>query len=189
MSIKKQEVSFLEIAKVFTLIGTVGFGGGMAIIALIQDYCVGRKKWLSQEELSHGIAFGQLLGPFAVNASIFVGYRLRGLRGALIALIAFLMPSIVLVIIISEFYMRFNQVPSLQAALRGIGPVVVALILSAAYQMSEKKMKSFESIFLALGAIFLSVVMKFQVIGILLIAVGYGFLKMKVFKRGPLENA
>ena len=125
-------VSLWEIARAFLTIGTIGFGGGMAIIAMIQDYCVVRRRWLELDEFSHGIAFGQILGPFAVNASIFVGYRLRGLKGAVVAAISFLIPSVTLVIVMSALYARFHHVPSLQAALRGIRPVVVALILAAA---------------------------------------------------------
>ena len=94
-------VSLFEISKVFLTIGIIGFGGGMAIIALIQDYCVVRRRWLELDEFSHGIAFGQILGPFAVNSAIFVGYRLRGLKGAVIAAVSFLIPSVVLVIILS----------------------------------------------------------------------------------------
>jgi chromate transporter len=86
---KKNKVTLMEISKTFLTIGTIGFGGGLAIIALMQEYCVIRKKWLSIEEFSHGIALGQFLGPFATNASIFIGYRLRGFIGGLTALVFF----------------------------------------------------------------------------------------------------
>ena len=187
MSINKQEISLTDIAKVFVTIGTIGFGGGMAIIALIQDYCVNRRKWINSDEFAHGVALGQFLGPFAVNASIFVGYRLRGLRGAVVALTSFLAPSIILVIAISALYMQYHHIPSLQSALRGIGPVVIALILSAAYQMGGKKIRSFEPIFLALAAIGLSILLKLPVIVIIVIAIGYGFLKVAVLRmRGNI---
>jgi len=177
-------VSLWEIARAFLTIGTIGFGGGMAIIALIQDYCVVRRRWLELDEFSHGIAFGQILGPFAVNASIFVGYRLRGLKGAVVAAIAFLIPSVTLVIVMSALYARFHHVPSLQAALKGIGPVVVALILAAAYQMGKSRVRALEPVLLMVAAVALSLFMKLQIVVILLIAAAYGFLRLKTAKEG-----
>lgn len=142
----RTHVSLFEIAKLFLLIGTTGFGGGIAIIALMQEYCVFRKRWLTLEEFSHGVAFGQILGPFAVNTSIFVGYRLRGVKGAAVAVVSFLAPSVVLVMVLTELYLRYQRVPSLKSALAGIGPVVVALIVAAAYRMGRGKMRSLEPI-------------------------------------------
>jgi len=179
---KNKQISLIEIAKVFLTIGTVGFGGGLAVIALMQDYCVTRKKWLNCEEFSHGIALGQFLGPFAVNASIFVGYRLRGFIGAIVSFISFLLPSIIFVIIISSLYVHYHKIPSLQLALKTINPVVIALILSAAYQMGKGKIKSFEPIFLVLITFFLTLYLKLQVVVILLLALLYGFIKVRFFE-------
>lgn len=184
---KTKQPSLFEIARVFLTIGTIGFGGGMAIIALMQDYCVNRKKWLDLDEFSHGIALGQFLGPFAVNASIFVGYRVRGFKGAIVALTSFLAPSVTFVIFLSALYMHFHKLPALQSALKGITPVVIALILSAAFQMGKSKIKSAEPIFLMLMAIFLSLYLKMQVVEILLLALVYGFVKIRFF-GGANEN-
>ena len=178
----KNRVTLLEIAKTFLTIGTIGFGGGLAIIALMQEYCVIRKKWLSIEEFSHGIALGQFLGPFATNASIFIGYRLRGFIGGLTALVSFLAPSIIIVIILSALYVNYHKIPSLQLALKSINPVVIALILSAAFQMGKGKIKSLEPILLLSITIFLSLFLKMQVFAILLIALIYGYIKVKFFE-------
>ena len=178
----RERIALYEIANVFLTIGTIGFGGGLAIIALMQDYCVSRKKWLSIEEFSHGIALGQFLGPFATNASIFIGYRLRGFIGGLIALVSFLFPSILIVIILSAMYVNYHKIPALQLALKSINPVVIALILSAAYQMGKGKIKSIESILLAITTIFLTLYLKMQVFAILLIAFIYGYIKVRFFE-------
>lgn len=179
---KTNKVTLLEIAKTFLTIGTIGFGGGLAIIALMQEYCVIRKKWLSIEEFSHGIALGQFLGPFATNASIFIGYRLRGFIGGLTALVSFLAPSITIVIILSALYVNYHKIPSLQLALKSINPVVIALILSAAFQMGKGKIKSLEPILLVLITIFFSLFLKMQVFIILLIALVYGYIKVRFFE-------
>ena len=185
---KEKQISLIEIAKVFSTIGTIGVGGWTAIIALIQDYCVEKRNWLSMEEFTHGIALGQFLGPFAVNATIFVGYRARGFKGAMVALISFLTPSVTCVIILSALYTQFHTVPSLQSALKGISPVVIALILSAAYQMGKNKIKSLEPIVLMILAIFMTVVLKVQVVKILLVALAYGFIKVKFLTKPQLKT-
>lgn len=183
MYMENKRVSLIEIAKVFLTIGTISVGGWPSMLALMQDYCVEKKNWLTMDEFSHGIALGQFMGPFGVNAAIFIGYRTRGFIGAMVSLITFLAPSITAVIILSAVYMQFHQVPALQSALRGIAPVVIALILSAAYQMGKDKMKSFEPIFLMLLAIILSAFLKVQVVVILLSALVYGFIKIKFFAK------
>jgi chromate transporter len=178
----KEKISLFEIAKTFLTIGTIGFGGGLAIIALMQEYCVNKKKWLEVEEFSHGIALGQFLGTFAVNASIFIGYRLRGFIGGIVSVISFLLPSIVFIIIISALYQHYNKIPALQSALKGITPVVIALILSAAFQIGKNKINSRESVFILLITIFLVAILKLQIITILLAALIYGFLKVRFFE-------
>lgn len=174
-----KKVSLWEIALVFLTIGATGFGGGIAIIALIQDYCVIRKRWLSLEEFSHGVAFGQILGPFAVNASIFVGYRLRGWKGAVTAAVAFLTPSIIAVMVLTSLYMRYNKIPSLQSALNGITPIVVAIIIAAAYQMGRGRIRSLESVLLLIAAIVLAAVARLQTVIILLLAAAYGLIRLR----------
>lgn len=180
----RRPVSLLDIAKVFLIIGTTGFGGGMAIIALIQDYCVVRRGWLELDEFSHGVAFGQILGPFAVNASIFVGYRLRGLKGALVAAVSFLTPSVVIVMALTALYLRYQRVPSLQSALSAIGPVVVALIVAAAYQMGRSRIKSMESVLLVLISIVLVALFKLPIIFVLLATAAYALLKVRFSEGG-----
>jgi len=183
-NVTERRVSLWEIARVFLIIGTIGFGGGMAVITLIQEYVVSRRRWIEFDEFTHGIALGQLLGPFAVNSSIFVGYRLRGITGAVVAALSFLAPSIIMVIILSILYARFHQVPLLQKALKGAGPVVVALILAAAYKIGRSHAGRLEPWLLMAAAIALSLFLKLQIVLILLIAAAYGFLKLKMSKQG-----
>lgn len=178
-----KKVSLYEIFKLFLTIGTIGFGEGMAIIALMQEYVVARKQWLSNEEFSHGITLGQFLGPFSVNATIFVGYRLRGITGAFISVLAFLFPSFVIVVILSMLYYKYHSLPSLQSALHGIEPVVIALILAAAFRIGKNKFTSAEPIIIMLTTVILSLVFKIQVFAILIGALFYGLIKTKFFDK------
>jgi len=129
--------TLFELARVFFYIGLAGFGGGMAIVAMVEDICVHKRRWMSPAEFAHGVAFGQFLGAFAVNTTTFVGYRMLGLAGAVAAVVAFLTPSVALVIILSALYLHYQSVPAMQSALHGIGPIVVAVLLSAAYRMGR----------------------------------------------------
>lgn len=183
----KDKISLIDIAKVFLTIGAIGFGGGMAIIALMQEYCVNRKKWLTFDEFSCAIAFGQFWGSKTTNISIFVGYQLRGLKGAFVAALSFLAPSITIVIILASLYMKYNQIPSLELALKGVRPVVIALILSAAYKMGKGRINDFEKIFLIFLAVFLALVLKIRVFILVLSTILYGVIKFILF-RGKLNE-
>lgn len=183
-----KKVSLIELAKLFLKIGTIGFGGGMAIIAMMQDYCVNRKKWMENDEFVHGVALGQFMGPFAVNTSIFIGYRMRKIKGAIVSAVSFLLPSIIIVIALSALYLKYNQIPSIKSALNGVAPVAIALILSAAYSMGKNKIKNAEPVVLIIGSFLLSAFFKVQVIKILLIGVLYGILRIRFFKGETNEN-
>lgn len=184
----EKKISLIEISKVFLTIGSMGFGGGMAIIALMQEFCVNRKKWLTIEEFSCAIAFGQCWGSRTVNISIFIGYQLRGLIGALVAVFFILTPSMTLVILLSALYVKFNEIPSFETVLKGIRPVVIALILSAAFKMCKGRIKNFESVFLIIMAIFLVVFLKFRAFVLIWLTILYGTIKYILWRRKLNEN-
>jgi len=139
---ERQQLSLAALALTFLRIGTIGFGGGMAIIALMEHELVKKRRVIDAEEFLHGVGLGQILGPFAVNTALFTGYRLYGTLGGLIAACAFMAPSLVLVLILSWLYFSYHAIPALQGAVAGLGPVVIALILSAAWSMGRKAFQS-----------------------------------------------
>jgi chromate transporter len=140
----------------FLKLGAIGFGGGMAVIALLEHELVQRRALMSSEEFLHGTALGQILGSFATNSAFFVGYRFFGIAGGLSCAAAFMVPSVALVILLSWLYFTFHAIPSLQMALLGLSPVVIALILSAAWSMSRQAVRSWTAGFLAVTALALS---------------------------------
>ncbi|HTS05425.1 MAG TPA: chromate efflux transporter [Candidatus Eisenbacteria bacterium] len=144
--------SLLNLAFAFLKIGTLGFGGGMAIIALMERELVGRRRVIEADEFLHGVGLGQLLGPFAVNTALFAGYRLYGTLGGLVSACAFMAPSLVLVLILSWLYFSYHAIPALQSAVAGLGPVVIALILSAAWSMGRKAFRSWITVLLCAAA-------------------------------------
>ena len=142
-------MSLLRLLGLFLRIGTIGFGGGMAVIALMERELVDERRLIPADQFLHGVGLGQVLGPFAVNAAFFVGYRRHGFLGGLASAVAFLLPSISAVIALSALYFRYHHVPALAGALAGLGPVVIALILSAAWSMGRKALRTWPAAVLA----------------------------------------
>src|SRR6185369_288215 len=156
----KKQVSLTEIFLTFVKIGLTGFGGGMAIVALVERTCVKDKQWISAEEFMHGLAFGQILGPFSLNVCTFTGHHLRGIRGGVAAAVGFILPSFLLVSLLSWLYFTFHKLPQLQAALKGTNPVVIALIAVVAIDMGRKQIKGVNSSVMALAAFGATVILK-----------------------------
>jgi chromate transporter len=146
-------VSLGRLLVVFLKIGSIGFGGGMAVIALMEQEFVRKRRLILLDEFVHSVGLGQVLGSFAVNVAIFIGYRLFGVAGALLSAGAFLVPSITLVIILSDLYFRYHAVPALQGAVAGLAPVVIALILNAAWSIGRKVLRSWPAMLIAAGAL------------------------------------
>jgi chromate transporter len=137
----------------FLKIGGIGFGGGMAVLALMEREFVRKRRLIPLDEFVHGVGLGQVLGSSAVNAAIFIGYRLFGVAGALLSAVAFLAPSIALVIVLSDLYFRYHAVPALQSAVAGLAPVVIALILDAGWSVGRGVLRSWPALTIATGAL------------------------------------
>ncbi len=135
---KNALLGIVRMAGIFLKLGAIGFGGGMAVIALMEHEFVKKRHEFSTEEFLHGVGLAQILGPFAPNTAFFLGYRRYGFPGALASVIAFLLPSVAMVILLSFLYFRYHTIPALQGMLAGVGPVVIALILAAAWSMGRK---------------------------------------------------
>jgi chromate transporter len=146
-------VSLGRLLVAFLKIGSIGFGGGMAVIALMEQEFVRKRRLIPLDEFVHSVGLGQVLGSFAVNVAIFIGYRLFGVAGALLSAGAFLVPSITLVIILSDLYFRYHTVPALQGAVAGLAPVVIALILNAGWSIGRKVLRSWPAMVIAAGAL------------------------------------
>ena len=152
------------------MVGLTGFGGGMAIVALVERVCVREKQWITAEEFLHGLAFGQILGPFSLNVCTFTGHHLRGIRGGILAATGFIMPSFLLVSLLSWLYFTFHKLPQLQAALKGTNPVVIALIVVVAIDMGRKRIRGANGAVMALAAFGATVFLKLNAAWVLLAA-------------------
>ena len=144
-------LSLLSMLALFFKIGAIGFGGGMAVIAIMEQEFVQKRRQLPAEEFLHAVGLAEILGSFAPNAAFFLGYRRYGLAGALACVTAFLLPSITIVIFLSFLYSRYHAIPALQGVLVGLGPVVIALILAAAWSMARKALTNWPAVMFAVA--------------------------------------
>src|ERR1035438_2369012 len=179
-----ERISLLRLLAAFLKIGSIGFGGGMAVIALMEREFVQKRKLLTGEEFLHGVGLGQILGSFAVNAAFFIGYRLFGLAGGILSASAFLMPSLALVTALSHFYFRYHSMPALQGVVIGLGPVVIALILDAAWSLGRQVRRSPAAICIA-GAALVAGALKTNAVWVILVAGTVGILLPNVRRSRP----
>lgn len=134
----KKENIYLQLFIEFFTLGLFTFGGGYAMIGLLEERMT-RRGWLDSEEILDCIAVTQTLpGVIAVNMSLYVGYRLKGIKGALVSVFGMVLPSFVIIILIAMFMENFGDNRYIQGALKGIRIATLGLILSAAVKLAGK---------------------------------------------------
>lgn len=127
---------YIDIFITMMKIGLFTFGGGYAMIALLESEFVAKKKWLDREEFLDMVAISESTpGPIAINAATYIGYKTLGLLGALLATVAVALPSFVIIFLISLFFDAFLTFTIVANAFRGIQVCVVYLILSAGLKL------------------------------------------------------
>ena len=133
----------IELFLTFAKIGLFTFGGGYAMIALIEDACVERKKWITHEEMMDLTVIAESTpGPIAINCATYVGYRQKGFWGSVAATLGMISPSFTIIYIISMFLDRFLEITVIANAFRGIKLAVGLLIVNAALNMLGKMKKT-----------------------------------------------
>ncbi|HEX7039069.1 MAG TPA: chromate transporter [Trueperaceae bacterium] len=121
----------------FTKVGLFGFGGGPSMIPLIQEEVVEINRWLTPEEFLDAFALGNALpGPIATKMAGYVGYKIAGPVGAAVSLIGLTAPTIVAIVLLFTAYLRFRDVPAIGGFLRGVRPVVIALLAIVVWQFA-----------------------------------------------------
>lgn len=158
------KVSIKDLGLTFFKIGTIGFGGGVAMLALIRQNVVQKLKWITDEDLSVAVAIGQILpGPFVPNYVEYIGYQLKGLKGMIVSAIAFLLPSFLAMIVLSSLYFRFQNISVLQQIFVGIQPVIAGILLWASLAVGKVNVRNRRSLLIALLA-FLALVFRVDVL-------------------------
>ncbi len=132
----------LDLFLTFAKIGLFTFGGGYAMIAMIENNCVERKQWISHDEMMNITVVAESTpGPIAINCATFTGYKKAGFLGAVIATLGMIVPSFVIIYLISMFLDNFLELTIIANAFKGIKIAVGLLILDAAITMIKKMHK------------------------------------------------
>lgn len=155
MSDKK--ISFRELATLFGVffkIGAVTFGGGYAMLPLLNSELVDKRGWTTNEQLLDYYAIGQSTpGIIAVNVATFIGYNRAGILGGIIATAGVVMPSLIIITLLARFISNFSEIAWVQKALTGINVAVAAMLSKAVWTFTKKSVKNIWS-FLILAAAF-----------------------------------
>ena len=141
-----------QLVRTFFRIGATSYGGP-AIVAQIRDVTVIRKHWLTEDEFRESLAFAQTLpGPIAVATAAHIGWRLHGVFGTFLAMVAYVSPAFLLMLGLSAGYFHFEGMPSLTTAFRGLGAAVVAIVVQSIMSMAQPALRNWQGLGIAAGA-------------------------------------
>ena len=152
---KKDSLWFrlLVLFLVFLKTGALTFGGGYAMIPIIQNEVAGKRKWVTDSEIIDIIAIAESTpGPIAVNTATYVGYKVAGVIGSIVATLGLVIPSFVIIFVISFFYKDFMRIAAIQAMFKGLKVGVIILLFSALIKLSKGvKLNLFTIILFVIG--------------------------------------
>lgn len=171
----------LKLFYTFCRIGGLTFGGGYAMLPMIQKEIVEKNKWATEEEVIDYYAVGQCTpGVIAVNTATFIGYKTKGILGGIVATLGVVFPSLVIIMIIAAFLQNFAEFIVVKHAFSGIRVAVVALILTSIIKLWKGSVKNYLGIMLALGSFILGALLKISPIYIVILAAIIGILTKKI---------
>jgi len=182
-----EKVSLLKIFGVFSKIGTFTIGGGYAMIPVIENEMT-RRGWISQDDFPDIIALAQAApGLLAVNMSIFAGYKLRGVKGSIIATLGSITPSFVIILLIAMVFSSFQDNAIVQKLMMGMRPVAIALIAAPMFRMAKKSIKSWWSwalcIIALVGVAFLKISPMYILLVVIIGSLSLGYYKERRAKK------
>src|SRR6266853_1417004 len=137
-----QRPSFAEALRFWFKLGCISFGGTAAHIAIMQDELVEKKRWISNGSFLHALSHCMMLpGPEAQQLAIYIGWKLHGKRGGIVAGTLFVLPSLFVLLALSVIYVRFGSLPWIAAMFNGLKPVVIALVIVALQRIARRALR------------------------------------------------
>lgn len=178
---------YWESFKTFFRIGLFTIGGGYAMIPIIEADVVEKFKWVNREEFLDLMAIAQSCpGIFAVNMSIFIGYKLKGVKGSVTCALGTILPSFLIILAVALFFQQFRENETVQSIFKGIRPAVVALIAAPIFKMGKSAKISLTNIWIPVVSAFLIWMLGVSPIYIIIMAGVGGFLYGRYIK--PTEK-
>ncbi len=168
----------------FLKIGGFTFGGGYAMIPLIQKETVDNKGWITDEDILEIIAIAESTpGPIAINSATFVGYRTAGFWGAVCATTGVVLPSFLIILGISFVLRQFQEIKAVQYAFNGIRAGVLALLFKALWSMYKKSPKGWAAYVVMAGAFLATAFLKINVLYVIIGCAVFGIVTSKLAKK------
>ena len=162
--------SYWNLFWTFVKVSAFTIGGGMAMVAVVRDILVVKRKWMSEDEFMDILAISQTLpGLMAVNTAIFVGYRLMGTKGSIVATLGSILPPFIIILAIAMIFTGYKDNPVVEAVFKGIRPAVVALIAVPTIQMAIRQKLNWFTGLLALVTMALIAFLKVSPVYIILV--------------------
>ncbi|KRF05991.1 chromate transporter [Paenibacillus sp. Soil766] len=171
----------LDIFWTFLKIGPSTFGGGYAMIPVIEREVVEKRAWIAEKEISNIVAIaGSAPGGIGVNASAFIGYRLAGIPGAAAAVIGIALPTFLIALTLSIFLIFMQGDPKVVAAFKGIHGAIIGLIVLAAYNMARSAIFDKTTLVTAISTVAILLLLPINPLFMILIGLFIGFVFVKV---------
>lgn len=176
--------SIWELFLIFFKIGAFTFGGGYAMIPLIRNEVVDKKKWLEDDEFMDMLALAQSMpGPISLNTAIFVGRKRMGFRGSLITGAGIILPSFIVILIIAMVFTQFKDNPVVERVFKGIRPAVVALIAAPLLGLGKSAGVKLSNLWIPVTVALMVWLLKVSPVYIILAAIILGLLHFMYLKR------
>ena len=173
-----------QIFATFFKIGAFTFGGGYAMIPLIQKETVENHKWITEDDILEIIAIAESTpGPIAINSATFVGYRTCGVLGSAAATLGVVLPSFMVIFVISFVLRQFQELKAVQYAFHGIRAGVMALLCKALWGMYKKNQKNWASYIVMAGSFLLTGILDVSVLPVLAGCAVFGLVTAKIMER------
>lgn len=133
-----QPFRLIDLVLYFLKLGSIGFGGPVALLGYMQRDLVEKRRWFSKEDYLHGVAFSQMVpGPVAAQLATYFGYKKGKVPGATLVAIAFILPSFLIVLGLAHFYVAYQRLPWIHSVFYGMGAALIAIISLAAYRLAK----------------------------------------------------
>ncbi len=166
-----------QLFKTFFKIGLVTFGGGFAMIPMIEEEVVRKRHWMEKEDFLDLIAVAQTCpGVIAIIISTFIGYKLRQTKGAILSAVSTALPAFIIILLMATIFRRFSDVPVVAAAFRGIRPATVALIAVPTFNLARAAAINRRTIWIPVASALLIWLLGVNPVFILLAAAAIGYL-------------
>lgn len=182
------DITLLFLFLSFLKIGATSWGGFMALISVVQKELIENKKVIEEKVIFDGISIASVLpGPMAFNVVVYVGYYLRGIKGAMVSMLGILLPSFIFMLILSYIYIGYGELPALENFFKGVLPAIIAIIIAVGITMARKNINDYKQVIICILAISALLLIKSVFVTFIIIA-GSGFLGYIIYRNTAIKT-